>query len=70
MTVLRGGYKMKRVLIVDDDKVVAKIIGKRLGETEINITVAEDALQATYEIVFNDFDLIVLDLMLPAEDGF
>jgi two-component system copper resistance phosphate regulon response regulator CusR len=58
-----------RILIVEDERRSREFLAKGLQEAGYVVDVAgdgEEGLQATRE---NDFDLIVLDVMLPVRDG-
>lgn len=61
---------MKKVLIIEDDKSIAELEQDYL---EINGFKTEIALTGTIGLekaLNNDFDLILLDVMLPGKDGF
>jgi len=60
---------MKRLLVVDDDKALRKLLGDYLGENGYNVTLVSDGEAMREELVRAAFDLIILDLMLPGEDG-
>ena len=59
----------KKILVVDDDKRLRELLQRYLGEQGFTVKSAENA-EAMYKALTRDtFDLIVLDLMLPGEDG-
>ena len=58
-----------RVLLVDDDSELRKALSKFLSSQGLRITEAETAADARKEISRNVFDAIVLDCMMPGEDG-
>ena len=60
----------KRILIVDDDEDLAKGLRVRLRAQNYAVGVATDAVSATSEAKKDPPDLILLDLGLPAGDGF
>jgi DNA-binding response OmpR family regulator len=62
--------EMKRILIVEDELGFAKMVKLRLESVGYAVTIAGDAYTGTQEIVKNAFDLIILDLMMPAGGGF
>ena len=61
---------MKKVLVVDDEKLIVKGIKFSLEQDEMQVTAAyngEDALELAKN---NKFDIILLDVMLPGLSGF
>ena len=61
---------MERILVVDDEDKIRAII-RKYGEFEgYEITEAHDGMEAVEICRKEDFDLIILDLMLPEIDGF
>jgi len=61
---------MKTVLLVDDDNVFLLTIGVRLKAMGYTVYAAKDAANAISAVRKNDPDVIVLDVSLPAGDGF
>lgn len=61
---------MKSVLLVDDDNTVLLGTGVRLKSMGYTIYTAKDAVSAVSAVVKNHPDVVVLDLSLPAGDGF
>lgn len=61
---------MHKILIVEDDKAIAKLIQASLGISGYESFVCHDGDAAYGCIMENDFDLILLDVMLPGMDGF
>jgi two-component system copper resistance phosphate regulon response regulator CusR len=59
-----------RVLLVEDEPQVARFIGKGLREQAFAVDVAEDGEQALFQAETNDYDVMILDIMLPKMDGF
>lgn len=60
---------MPRVLVVDDEKLIVKGIKFSLEQDGMEIDVAYDGEEALNLIRKNDYDLAVLDVMLPKMDG-
>jgi two-component system copper resistance phosphate regulon response regulator CusR len=58
-----------RVLIVEDDSQLSADISKGLQTAGFQVSTASSARDAAQTLKFNEFDSIVLDLMLPGEDG-
>jgi two-component system copper resistance phosphate regulon response regulator CusR len=59
-----------RVLLVEDEPRVARFIAKGLREQGFAVDVAKDGEEALYKISINEYDLIILDVMLPLKNGF
>ncbi len=60
----------KRILIVDDDASLLVAMSTRLGAAGYEVTQAQDAVQAVRFAREQRPDLLVLDVNLPAGDGF
>jgi heavy metal response regulator len=58
-----------RILIVEDEKKVAGFIKKGLEEETYAVDVAYDGEEGFHLAAMNDYDMIILDLMLPKMDG-
>ncbi len=61
---------MKKVLVVDDEKLIVKGIKFSLEQDEMEVTAAYDGETALELAKTNDFDIILLDVMLPGLSGF
>ena len=61
---------MKKILVVEDEKDIQNIIKAFLENAEYKVETADDGLEAINLIQKNNYDLIVLDIMLPKLDGF
>jgi two-component system phosphate regulon response regulator OmpR len=57
------------LLVVDDDSRIRTLISRFLGEHGFRVTNAESAAEARKKLAIIDFDLIVLDVMMPGENG-
>ena len=57
------------LLIVDDDERIRDLLKKFLMRAGFLVTAARDAAHARRVLSGLDFDLIVLDVMMPGEDG-
>ena len=60
---------IRKILIVDDDPRLRDLLRRYLSEQGFNVFVAEDAKEMGKLWQREHFDLLVLDLMLPGEDG-
>src|SRR5882672_4893137 len=58
-----------RVLLVEDDARLASMVADYLGEAGLRIDVAPTGADAMRLVGTGDFDVVILDLMLPDADG-
>jgi DNA-binding response OmpR family regulator len=58
-----------RVLLVEDDARLASMVADYLGEAGFRLDVAPNGAEAMRLIAADDFDAVILDLMLPDADG-
>ena len=59
-----------RILVVDDEKTITDLVGIYLKNEGYDVTLAYTGADAARLILEEDFDLAVLDIMLPDIDGF
>lgn len=59
-----------RILVVEDEPRMANVIARGLREQSYAVDVAQDGDDGLYQCSINDYDLIVLDVLLPQRDGF
>ena len=59
-----------RILLVEDEPAAAQMLAKGLREQGYAIDVSADGEMALYQASINDYDLVILDVMLPRKDGF
>ena len=57
------------ILVIDDDHRLRELLMKFLSDHDFRVTGAKDAADARSRLVGLEFDLIVLDLMMPGENG-
>ncbi len=57
------------ILIVDDHREIRDLLAKFLRKHAMRVTVAADAAEAKKVLKTSAIDLIVLDIMMPGEDG-
>ncbi|MCL6707034.1 response regulator [Pseudomonas sp. R2.Fl] len=57
------------LLIVDDDTRIRDLLHRYLTEQGFRVTVAADAAEARRKLEGLDFDLLILDVMMPGESG-
>ncbi len=60
---------MMKILLVEDEKKVANFIKKGFEEEGLSVDVAEDGNKALEMVSSVDYELIILDVMLPGKDG-
>ena len=60
----------KRILIVEDEESIADLEKDYLELSNFEVEVANDGDTGLQKGLGGDFDLIILDLMLPGVDGF
>ena len=58
-----------RILIVEDDQRLAELTSEYLQGNGLNVSIEMDGAQAAARILQERPDLVILDLMLPGEDG-
>jgi DNA-binding response OmpR family regulator len=58
-----------RILVVEDDARVASFIRRGLREEQYTVDVAGDGEQALFLAQTNDYDLLILDLVIPKRPG-
>lgn len=68
--VFRGTRKGVRILLAEDEPRVASFIARGLREKAYAVDIAPDGEQALYHASVNQYDLVILDVMLPAKDGY
>ena len=59
-----------RILLTEDEPRVAAFIAKGLRESSYAVDIAADGEQALYWAGANQYDLLLLDVMLPVKDGY
>ncbi|KXJ58826.1 MAG: two-component system response regulator [Thalassospira sp. Nap_22] len=63
------GADQPHVLVVDDDDRLRDLLTRYLGENGFNVSAARDAANARASLSGLQFDLIVLDVLMPGEKG-
>jgi len=59
-----------RILLVEDEPTAARMLAKGLREHGFAVDVSGDGETALYLQSINEYDVIILDVMLPRRDGF
>lgn len=58
-----------RILVVEDDPRLANLVARGLREQTYAVDVCGDGREAMVQAMVNDYDAIILDVMLPGKDG-
>ena len=61
---------MNRLLVVDDEINIRKVIREYAEFNDFLVDEAEDGLDAIEKVKVNDYDIIVMDIMMPKLDGY
>ena len=60
---------LAHILVVDDDEGIRSLVKKYLNENNFLVTTAKNAEDATEKIEIINFDMIILDIMMPGKNG-
>ncbi len=60
---------MPHILLVEDDVEISRLVGRYLGANDFRVSVLPDGRKIERALEDSRVDLILLDLMLPGEDG-
>jgi DNA-binding response OmpR family regulator len=58
------------ILVVEDDPAIRRLVTMVLQRQGYQVDIAADGLEAVLKLGLVDYDVIVLDLMMPHLDGF
>ena len=61
---------MSRVLIVEDEEAIAEIEKDYLELSDFEVVIKSDGTQGLATALNEDFDIMILDVMLPGTDGY
>lgn len=59
-----------RILLVEDDPRIARFVAKGLREKAYAVDVVGNGDEAGYKLSINEYDAVILDVMIPGRDGF
>ena len=59
-----------QILIVDDDDRIRNLLKDYLTENNYIVSTAENANQAKEKIEYLKFDIMILDVMMPGQNGY
>jgi len=58
------------ILVVDDDEITQKIAGRNLEKAGFSTDSARDGIEAIEKLKSGEYDVVILDLLMPRLDGF
>ena len=64
------GDEAPHLLVVDDDERLRGLLRRYLADNGFRITLAADAAEARLKLKSLDYDLAIVDVMMPGENGF
>jgi len=59
-----------KILIIDDDTRLRNLLGKYLADNNFEVVLAKDTAEADNFLANETFDLLIVDVMMPNENGF
>ena len=59
-----------RILLVEDEAKIADFVERGLDSEGYSVTIADDGLKGEAEALSDEYDLILLDVLLPGRNGF
>lgn len=62
-------HDIQHILVVDDDTRIRDLLAQYLVEHDFFVTSAKDAEDARVKLAEYDFDLLIMDIMMPGEQG-
>lgn len=68
--VCAGDAAAVRILVIEDDRKIASFLERGLREDGYAVDVARDGVEGLLNARVYDYDLLVLDLMLPGKNGY
>ena len=62
--------KKFHILIVDDDNRIRDLLKDYLSNNDYIVSTAENAEEAKKKLIYFKFDILILDVMMPGQDGY
>ncbi|MDC0177272.1 response regulator transcription factor [Polaribacter sp.] len=62
--------RSKKILLVEDDPNFGTVLKDYLALNDYNVTLAKDGIEGLIMFKNNEYDLCILDVMMPRKDGF
>ena len=59
-----------KILVVDDEQLIREVIKEYLSLEGYSVSEAADGEEAVNKVKDNDYDLIIMDIMMPRKDGY
>ena len=59
-----------RILVVEDDRRIASLIARGLREKAYAVDVVDNGVTAIHQLGVNNYDIVVLDVLIPKRNGF
>lgn len=69
-SISRTGLKGKRILLAEDNKINQIVASKILKKWFVEVTIANDGLEAVEYVQNEDFDAVLMDINMPNMDGY
>src|SRR5258706_13241111 len=66
---MHGGMPISRILVVEDESKVARALCEGLERQGHEVVIAPNGEEGFFLVNAEEFDLVILDLMLPGRDG-
>ena len=66
----RDANQVPRVLIVEDERRLASLLTQQLTDLKLGVETVHDGESGLHAALNGHFDLVILDVMLPGQDGF
>ena len=60
----------KNILIVDDSATIRKLVGLTLKFKQYHVATANDGMEAWDMLQKENFDMVIIDILMPTMDGF
>jgi CheY-like chemotaxis protein len=67
---LTEGCRKARLLLAEDDPITRKVIGMMLQRSNFDLDMAENGLQVVDMWERGNYDLVLMDVQMPGQDGF
>ena len=64
------GLEVPKILVVDDEIINQQVLNIQLSEEGYSVSCSSDGLEALQAIKENQFDLVILDIMMPGKSGY
>lgn len=67
---MQTGSPLPKALVVDDDQSIRQLLMRILERNEFQVDSAKDGFEAIEKLAIGDYQVVLLDLMMPRVDGF